>query len=133
MKTRAVLLIALCFLALPGFANADLQNFMNHVNTGYSTDAGDFQAGLANRFPVPDVTRRMVILSVDSPADAVVCLWLHEQFDVPVSQVLQFYRQQKQHDWTSIVANLGFTMNSVTLQTLQRGAIDWHPQVAGLE
>jgi len=132
MKTRAALLIALCFLALPGFAHADLHNFMTHVNSSYSTDAAAFRASLANRFPVTDATRQMVVLSVDSPADAVVCFWLHEQFDLPVSKVLQFYRQQEQHDWPSIVANLGLTMKSETLQILQRGEIEWQPQVAGL-
>ena len=130
MNTRAVLLIALCLLALPGFAYADLQNFMNHVNTSYSADAAAFQAGLANRFQVTDVTRRMVILSVDSPADAVICFWLHEQFDVPVSQVLQFYQKQKHHDWTVIATNLGLNVDFELLQTLQRGEIDWQPQLA---
>lgn len=133
MKTRAVLLIALGFLILPGFAHADLQHFLTDVNTSYHDDVVGFQSSLADRFPATDVTRRMVILSVDSPADAVVSFWLHEQFDVPVSRVLQFYQQHQQHDWETIVTSLGLDVDSAALQALQRGDLEWQPQLAGLD
>jgi len=131
MKTRAILLIALGFLVLPGLAHADLQHFLNNVNTSYNDDVASFQTSLAKRFPATDVTRRMVILSVETPADAVVSFWLHEQLGLPVSEVLQHYQQQ-QHDWQAIATSLGLDLDSTALQALQRGDIEWQPQLAGL-
>lgn len=133
MKTRAVLLIALGFLILPGLAHADLQHFLSNVNTSYDDDVVSFQTSLAKRFPATDVTRRMVILSVDTPADAVVSFWLHEKLDLPVSEVLQHYQEQQQHDWEAIATSLGLDLDSTALQALQRGDIEWQPQLAGLD
>jgi hypothetical protein len=132
MSTRTLLLAIICTLFLSGIAHADLQNFITSVNTRYTTDVHSFQAQLADRFSTPPAELRMVIFSVDSPADAVVSLWLHEQSRLPIGKVLQYYQLQKQHDWNEIAAELGLSVDSALLTALQQGDLDWGQQVAGL-
>jgi hypothetical protein len=132
MSTRSLLLSLFCTLFLAGVAHADLQNFITSVNTSYSSDVSGFRARLADRFDAPAAELRMVIFSVDSPADAVVSLWLQEQSRLPIGKVLHCYQSQKQHDWKAIAAELGLSVDSALLNALQEGDLDWSQQVAGL-
>jgi len=133
MHTRALLQTALFLLLFSllfsGIAQADLQYFMLDANTGYSSSVADFRARLADRFPASGAELKRVILSVDSPADAVVSLWLHEQFCIPIGKVLQSYQLQKQNGWYAILADLGLSMDSAELNALQA---TWDAQIASL-
>jgi len=130
MPVRSLLIAALCSLFIPGIANADLESFISEVNTSYSANANGFQARLADRFAVSDSKLKLVVLSVDNPADAVVSLWIEEQSRLPIGQVLQYYQQLKQQGWKAIVTSLGLSMETGTLAALQRGDLGWHLDIS---
>jgi len=129
MALRTLLFAALCTLLCSGTARADLKSFMTTVNASYTGDLANFQDRLASRFAIADSRLEMVILSVDSPADAVICLWVAEQTRIPVGKVLQSYQQLKSRGWKAIVRGLGLQPQSDTIQALDRGDLDWDRQV----
>jgi len=132
MSVHVLLLAALCTFLIPGIARADLDSFMSAVNAGYTRDTTDFQARLADRFAASDSQLRLVVLSVDSPADAVISLWIAEQARLPIGRVLQYYQQFKPQGWDEILRSLGLQTDSGTLDALQRGDLGWFRQLAAV-
>lgn len=132
MSVRILLVATLCVLFCSGVARADLNLFMADVNAGYTGDISHFQQRLAGRFAVNDKQLQMVTMAVDSPADAVVCLWIAEQSRSPLSLVLQRYQQLRTKGWGAVLSGLGISRDSGLTRTLLRGDLDWNRQVAGL-
>lgn len=132
MNLHRLLLTAFCTLCLSGVAHADLETFITDVNASYAVDTHGFQDQLVDRFAMSDARFRMVVLTVDSPADAVVTLWLHEQFQLPLSRILHCYQARGPQGWDRVLSELGIAGDSAVLRSLQSGELDWHRQVAGL-
>jgi len=132
MSVRSLPLVILCLLLFSGLAQASLETFVADVNAGYTGDIGQFRQQLLGRFPVNDVQLDMVVLSVDSPADAVICLWVAEQSRLRVDKVLQRYQQCRTLGWEAVLTALGFDRDSELSRSLQRGAFAWRRQVATL-
>lgn len=132
MNLHRLLLTALCILCLSGVAHADLDAFITDVNNSYQADTRGFQDRLVDRFAISDARLRMVVFSVDSPADAVVTFWIQEQFQLPVSRILHCYQARGPQGWNGVLAELGIAIDSAALRSLQNGELDWHRQVAGI-
>lgn len=132
MLTRIFVLAALGSLIVSGTARADLKSFMSGINASYPGDVAGFHDRLTTRFEQPGTDLERVVLAVDTPADAVVSLWLAEQSDLPVDAVLQSYQQERPGGWLAILRSLELSMESGTVKALYRGELDWYPQVVGL-
>jgi len=131
MIVRSLLVLTFCLFLLSGTARADLAGFIAEVNAGYTGDIGSFSDQLAGRFLTPDDQLSMVVLAVDTPADAVISLWIEEQTRLPIDRILQQYQQLPSRDWQVILDRLGFASEPELARQLAGGEFGWNLQVAG--
>jgi len=120
---KAVIAISL-IVTMMGFstiAHADLDIFLSNLNVEAKADIGGFNVKLSSQFNVPLPQVQAVIKSVDTSADAFMCLQLSEMTNKPPEVVVQTYKANKGKGWGAIAKELGIKPGSAEFHALKNG------------
>lgn len=118
-KTGLVVLLA--GLLLGGEARADLNVFLQGLNSQASTNAQDYGLRLSSQFGVGVPVVQSLLRSVAVPADAFMCLQLGQMLGLPPERVLTTYQQNRGRGWGVVAQSLGIKPGSPEFHALKQG------------
>ncbi len=123
-------MLVLLFMAISvGSAHADLDGFLSGLNQQANVDRNDYGLKLSAQFGVPLPQVHSILRSVQSPADAFMCLQLGRMTNMHPERVLQTYNQNRGKGWGVIAKDLGIKPGSPEFHALKRGDFSFtgHP------
>lgn len=118
-KTGLVMLLA--GILLSGEARADLNIFLQGLNTQASANTQDYGMRLSNQFGVGLPVVHSLLRSVAVPADAFMCLQLGQMLGLPPERVLTTYQQNRGKGWGVVAQSLGIKPGSPEFHALKQG------------
>jgi hypothetical protein len=120
MRRSILLALALSLAALPGAAGT-LDEFLGNLNVQAQADVNGFAARVSSQFHVGDAQVRMVLGSVQQPADAFMVYQLGQMTGRPPEEVLRVYQGHKGRGWGELAKELGIKPGSREFHALKRG------------
>lgn len=117
--TAAALFLLALGLTVP--AHADLDSFLTSLNVQARADMNGFSAKLSAQFGIPEVRVQAILKTVDSSADAFMCLQLGQMSRKAPETVLRTYQRSKNKGWGAIAKELGIKPGSAEFHALKRG------------
>jgi hypothetical protein len=116
-----------------GSAHADLDGFLSGLNHQANADRNDYGLRLSAQFGVPLPQVHSILRSVQSPADAFMCLQLGRMTNRHPESVLQTYNFNRGKGWGVIAKDLGIKPGSPEFHALKRGDFSFtgHPGAPG--
>lgn len=127
MNLRKLICLLALLLIPASFAHAGLDVYLNDLSIAAHGDLGGFEAQLGARFGLSHGEVEVVLSNVDHPEDAALVLWLGEQSHQPRQQVLEVYREEKDHGWGEMAKRLGIKPGSAAFHALKAGDLDFRP------
>jgi hypothetical protein len=126
---RIVLTAVLCALSFaPAMAEEGLDVFLSDLNIRARADMGDFSATVSAQFGVPEAQVRVVLGTVNDPADAFMVFQIGLMSRHPYERVLQVYQGRKGKGWGVIAQELGIKPGSSEFHALKRGDFHYGPE-----
>lgn len=125
MRTRNIMLMLLVVPALAlaaTLASAADFDWTKDLSIRAEANPDGFRAQLATRFKIGDAQVRLVLGSVDRPADAYMIFRLGEMSSRSVDHVLERYRVDKGKGWGVLAKSLGIKPGSAEFHELKRGS-----------
>ena len=128
MNYQKLLVAFVIILLTAGVACADLDVYLNDLTVRAEADLGKFRTGLGVHFgaSVPEID--LVMKAVKNPGDAALCLWLGDQSQQPIEQVLHEYQNNKNQGWGALAKKMGIKPGSDAFKTLKSGNLGWSPE-----
>ena len=120
-KTFAALALFVCITGFSAMAHADLDIFLSNLNVEAQADMGDFSLRLSSQFNVPAPRVQAIIRTVDTSADAFMCLQLGQMTNKDPEVVAQTYKANKGKGWGAIAKELGIKPGSSEFHALKKG------------
>jgi hypothetical protein len=120
---KSVVVAAIFFLiaVLAVSAHADLDTFLSRLNTQAKADLNGFSVKLSAQFGVPLPQVKVIINSVDTAADAFMCLQLGHMTKKQPELVVQTYKNNKGKGWGVIAKELGIKPGSAEFHAMKSG------------
>ena len=107
-----------------GTAHADLDLYIHDLDISARADLGNYRAKLGVRFGVSNSELEILFETVETPAEVAVLLWLGEQSQQSVNNVLKIYQHHKSNGWGTMAKSLGIKPGSPTFHALKRGDLN---------
>ena len=104
-----------------GITHAGLNDFLSNLNIQANANINDFGVKLSAQFGVPLKQVRVIIKTVELPADAFMCLQLCRMTNKQPERVVQTYKSNKSKGWGVIAKQLGIKPGSAEFQALKLG------------
>lgn len=120
MKKTYVMMV-LAGVLFCGVARADLNVFLQGLNSQAGTDAQDYGQRLSTQFGVGLPVVHSLLRSVAVPADAFMCLQLGQMLRLPPERVLTTYQQNRGKGWGVVAQSLGIKPGSSEFHALKQG------------
>jgi hypothetical protein len=98
-----------------------LDAFLNKLNAQAKSDLAGFSAKISAQFGVPEAQVKVVISTVNQPADAFMVFQLGQMSRQPTDKVMQVYQGGKGKGWGAIAKDLGIKPGSAEFHALKRG------------
>ncbi len=122
MKKSLVALAGFFLIAISAVsAHADLDTFLSNLNIQAKADLKNFSVKLASQFGVPLPQVQIIISTVETSADAFMCLQLSRMTNKQPEMVVQTYKDNKGKGWGVIAKELGIKPGSAEFHALKRG------------
>ncbi len=122
MKKAAVVMTFFLTIGVSAFpAQADLDTFLNGLNSRAGTDLNGFGVSLSAQFSIPVPEVHAILKRVDLPGDAFLCLQLSLMTGQPIETVIKTYQRQKGNGWGAIAKELGIKPGSSEFHALKNG------------
>lgn len=120
-RTFTALSLAAILAGLSPIAHADLNSFLQGVNSQALHDIKNFNDKLSRQFgiPVPDV--EAIVRTLPNPGDAFMIFQLGQMANVAPSVVLQKYQRNQGKGWGRLAQDLGIKPGSPEFHALKRG------------
>jgi hypothetical protein len=124
-KIAVAAALFLSIFGLSAVAHADLNGFISSLNVQARTDLHGFSVKLGAQFGIPVPQVQAIINTVESPADAFMCLQLGQMAHQQPETVVQTYMANKGKGWGVIAKNLGIKPGSAEFHALKRGDLSF--------
>ena len=122
MKKILIVMAVFSFLtSLSVVAHADLDGFLSSVNVQARADMNGFSMRLGAQFGVPLPQVQAILKTVDTPADAFMCLQLGQMTHKQPEVVMATYERNKGKGWGAVAKELGIKPGSAEFHALKRG------------
>jgi len=120
---KTVIAVFLCILitGLATLAHAELDIFLARLNDQAADDMPRYNARLSNQFGIPLPRVQVIVRTVDSPADAFMCLQLGRMTGRPFETVYPAYKNNRGKGWGVIAKELGIKPGSPEFHALKSG------------
>ena len=119
---RILFAALMCVLfSAQAIAGGGLDSFLSNLNIQARADLSGFSAKVSAQFGVPEARVRVVLSTVQEPADAFMVFQLGQMAQQPTEKVLQVYQTQKGKGWGVIAKELGIKPGSPEFHALKRG------------
>ncbi len=120
-KVRLTLILTAALVFGASAARANLDDFLSSLNVQARADEHGFGVKLSAQFGVPMPRVEAILHSVDTPADAFMCLQVGQFAGTPPESVVKTYKRSKGHGWGAIAKELGIKPGSAEFHALKRG------------
>jgi hypothetical protein len=120
-KGTVSLLVMLAFVLSASVVAAGDFDWTRDLNIRAEADRDGFRVQLSTRFNIGNAQVKVVLGSVDSPADAYMILRLGEMSSRPVDYVLSQYKSRKGQGWGVLAKSLGIKPGSREFHALKGG------------
>jgi hypothetical protein len=120
-KTVIAIALSVFVTGLAEVAHADLDSFLSNVNVQARADMNGFSIRLGAQFGVPVPQVQAILRTVESPADAFMCLQLGHMTHKQPEVVMATYESHKGKGWGVIAKELGIKPGSGEFHALKRG------------
>jgi hypothetical protein len=120
-KTVTAIALFVFVTGLAVVAHADLDSFLSSVNVQARADMNGFSIRLGAQFGVPVPQVQAILRTVESPADAFMCLQLGQMTHKQPEVVMTTYEAHKGKGWGAIAKELGIKPGSAEFHALKRG------------
>jgi hypothetical protein len=117
---RVLFALALTLAALPVPAGT-LDEMLSNLNVQAQADRNGFAARIASQFHIGDANVRMVLGSVQEPADAFMVYQLGQLAQRPPEEVLRVYQRRGRKGWGELAKELGIKPGSREFHALKAG------------
>ena len=132
MKKSTVVAAIFFLIAVLAFsAHADLDTFLSNLNTQAKADLNGFSVKLAAQFDVPLPQVKVIIKTVDTAADAFMCLQLSQMTKKQPEMVVQTYKNNKGKGWGVIAKELGIKPGSAEFHAMKSGDLTFTGEPGG--
>ena len=124
VSMKKVFIATTLFMLITGLAvsaYADLDSFLSDLNMQARADMNGFSLKLSAQFGVPLPQVQAIISTVDTSADAFMCLQLSQMTKKEPEKVVQTYKIKKGKGWGVIAKELGIKPGSPQFHALKRG------------
>lgn len=123
MRHRSMLSLIILFLVIipMGPALADINIFLGDLNNQASINRNDYASRLSSQFGVPIYQVDSLLRSVQSPADAFMCLQLGRMLNIQPDRVLRTYQSNRGQGWGVTAQKLGIKPGSSEFHALKNG------------
>ena len=121
MRKTGSMLLLLAAMLLGGEARADLNIFLDGLNTQARGNTHDYGLRLSSQFGVGVPVVQSLLRSVAVPADAFMCLQLGQMLGLPPERVLTTYQQNRGQGWGVVAQSLGIKPGSPEFHALKQG------------
>ena len=118
---RKVLIALFCAFFPAQVMAGGLDAFLNKLNAQAKSDLAGFSAKISAQFGVPEAQVKVVISTVNQPADAFMVFQLGQMSRQPTDKVMQVYQGGKGKGWGAIAKDLGIKPGSAEFHALKRG------------
>ncbi len=119
------LAVFFCFSTVTVFGGDNgLDSFITSLNVKAEADLGAFKAKLSVHFGVPAPEVETLVRTVDTPADAYMCLRVAQIAKQPTEVVVMEYKAHKGKGWGVIAKNLGIKPGSKEFHELKKGIFE---------
>lgn len=115
-----VILVSACLLSVVS-AYDGLDGFLSGLNGEAKTDMNGFTTRLKNQFGILLSQVHSIMNTVNSPADAFMCLQLISISNRPLEQVLRTYKSKGKHGWGAMAKELGVKPGSAEFHSFKNG------------
>ncbi|MBU1398111.1 MAG: hypothetical protein KKH85_04365 [Proteobacteria bacterium] len=130
---KSIVVAAIFFLiaVLAVSAHADLDTFLSNLNTQAKADLNSFSVKLSAQFGVPLPQVKVIIKTVDTSADAFMCLQLSQMTKKQPEMVVQSYKNNKGKGWGFIAKELGIKPGSAEFHAMKSGDLTFTGEPGG--
>ncbi len=118
---RWIVPAALVILAAAPASAGGLEDFLSNLNIEARADLNGFSARVSSQFSVGGAQVRVVLDSVQEPADAFMVFQLGRMTRRPPEEVLRVYREHKGKGWGALAQELGIKPGSAEFHALKKG------------
>ncbi len=115
----SILFFLITLLAVSAYA--DLETFLSNLNIQAKADLNSFSIRLAAQFGVPLPKVKSIIETVETSADAFMCLQLSRMTKKQPEMVVQTYKNNKGKGWGVIAKELGIKPGSAEFHAIKSG------------
>ena len=122
---RLILTLACSMLLViaAAVASADLDGWVADLNLRAKADLDAFHARLSAQFDLPLPEVKVLVGTVDAPADAFLCLQLGQWTHKPLEVVTAAYQAGKGKGWGVLAQELGVKPGSEEFHALKEGRL----------
>ena len=122
---KKILIALFClFFSAHATAAGGLDGFLSKLNAQAKSDLAGFSARISAQFGIPEAQVKVVIGTVQQPADAFMVFQLGQMAQQPTDRVMQVYQSGKGKGWGAMAKDLGIKPGSAEFHALKRG--DFH-------
>lgn len=121
MRSFVLAVVVAVSLVVPGYAAASLDVFLKDLNIRARSDGDGFISRVSAHFGIGQADVKVVLGSVDDPADVFMIFQLAQWSHRPHAEVVKIYRDRRGRGWGELAQSLGIKPGSAEFHALKRG------------